>query len=167
VDSGRSKHEPSGKTSIKNRFEADLIIDALKHITALASKKISVAVIAFHRGQQELLKKEIKRQNPAITPDVLTVDASQGGQWDVVILTLARTHGSSGFVGNPNRLNVAISRAKEICIIVGSLDYATKDITMDSRLSQVAHLVEWICEPHNNGSLPDYFGFRPPQRKRR
>jgi hypothetical protein len=167
VDSGRSKHEPSGKTSIKNRFEADLIIDALNHITALASKKISVAVIAFHRGQQELLKKEIKRQNPVINPDVLTVDASQGGQWDVVILTLARTHGSSGFVGNPNRLNVAISRAKEICIIVGSRDYATKDSTKNSRLSQVSHLVEWICEPHDDGSLPGYFGFRPPQRKRK
>jgi superfamily I DNA and/or RNA helicase len=167
VDSGRSKHEPSGETSIKNRFEADLIIDALNHITSLASKEISVAVIAFHRGQQDLLIKEIKRQKPVIKPDVLTVDASQGGQWDVVILTLARTHGSSGFVGNPNRLNVAISRAKEICIIVGSRDYAINDRTKNSRLSQVSHLVEWICEPHDNGSLPAYFGFRPPQRQRR
>jgi hypothetical protein len=167
VDSGKFKHEPSGKTSIKNRFEADLIIDALNQIKELTSKKISVAVIAFHRGQQELLKSEIKRQKPVILPDVLTVDASQGGQWDVVILTLARTHGSSGFVGNPNRLNVAISRAKEICIIVGSRDYATKDTTEDSRLSDVAHLVEWICVPHHNGSLPDYFGLQQPKKMRR
>lgn len=167
VDSASSKHEPAGKTTIKNRFEVKLIIDALNHIPALAPKEISVAVIAFHRGQEALIKKEIERQNPVIKPDVLTVDASQGGQWDVVILTLARTSGSAGFVGNPNRLNVAISRAKEMCIIVGSSDFASKDDKKDSRLSEVFGMVEWICVPNHDGSLPGYFGFQPPKNKRR
>ena len=166
VDSVNSEHEPAGKTTIKNHFEAKLVIDALNGIRALASSKLSVAVIAFHRGQQDLLVKEIKRQNPAIKPDVLTVDASQGGQWDVVILTLARTSGSSGFVGNPNRLNVAISRAKEMCIIVGSSDFARKDHKKGSSLSKVFGLVEWICVPNHEGSLPGNFGFKPTKRQK-
>lgn len=167
VDSMGAKHKPSGETSIKNPTEANLVLDALNQIPALTSKKISVAVIAFHRGQQELLKKEIERRKPAIKPDVLTVDASQGGQWDVVILTLARSEGSSGFVGNPNRLNVAISRAKEVCIIVGSREYAINDRTENSCLSRVFELIEWNCWPHRDRSLPEYFGYQPPRKRRR
>lgn len=162
VDSWRSKHRRSGETSIENPLEADLVIDALEQIPALTSKKISVGVIAFHRGQQDLLNKKIKLRQPTINPDVLTVDASQGGQWDVVILTLARTSGTSGFVGNPNRMNVAISRAKEMCIIVGSSDYAINDRTKGSCLSKVFGLVEWISMPYDDGGLSDRFGVTPP-----
>jgi hypothetical protein len=174
VDSGGSQHLPAGRTSIKNPMEVELVLDALEQIGALPTKEISVAVIAFHRGQQELLSKEIKRRKPVITPAVLTVDASQGGQWDVVILTLARTHGSSGFVGNPNRLNVAISRAKEICIIIGGRDYAMRDRTRNSCLSSVLHFIEqqpktgkWGCRPRRGIGIPDRFDFPPPRLPRR
>ena len=174
IDSSRTRHQKAGKTSIQNRGEVDLIISALGELPKLSQMEISVAVIAFHRGQAELLQNEIRKRKPAIKPSVLTVDASQGGQWDVVILTLARTIGGSGFVGNPNRLNVALSRAKELCIIVGSRTYAQRDRTKDSSLSDVVRFVgseprrgKWMVNPAENKTIPARFGFPPRKGRKR
>ena len=50
-----------------------------------------------------------------------TVDAFQGSEKDLIILTTVRTK-SIGFSADPKRLNVAISRAKGQLIIVGNRD---------------------------------------------
>lgn len=172
IDSAKTEHEPIGRTSIRNRGEVDLIFSALSELPQLCRKDLEVAVIAFHRGQAELLNAEIRKRKPPIKPAVLTVDASQGGQWDVVILTLARTKGGSGFVGNPNRLNVALSRAKELCIVVGSRRFAERDRTEGSALSEVLRFVtrqpkkgKWMVIPAANGVIQERFGF-PPKRRR-
>jgi ATP-dependent RNA/DNA helicase IGHMBP2 len=171
IDSAKTVHEPAGKTSIRNRGEVELIFSALEELPQLSRNTPSVAVIAFHRGQAELMQAEIKKRKPLIKPAILTVDSSQGGQWDVVILTLARTAGGSGFIGNPNRLNVALSRAKELCIVVGSRVFAEKDRTEGSALSEVLRFVisepkmgKWMVNPFANGAIPVRFGF-PPRRR--
>jgi hypothetical protein len=142
-----------------------LVLQALHEVDKLRNGPISVGVIAFHRGQAALLTQKLKESLFSFTPSVLTVDASQGGQWDVVILSLGRSWGSSGFVGNPNRLNVAISRAKELCVFVGSLRFAERDATCGSRLGAVAQFVtsgddagKRLCTLTSGGKIPHGFG---------
>jgi superfamily I DNA and/or RNA helicase len=164
VDSSLFHHRRvSGKT-IENPGEADLVLQALHEVDKLRKGPISVGVIAFHRGQAALLNQKLKNSRLSFTPSVLTVDASQGGQWDVVILSLGRSWGSSGFVGNPNRLNVAISRAKELCVFVGSLRFAERDATPGSCLGAVAQFVtsgndtgKQLCIPSSAGTIPSGF----------
>ena len=50
-----------------------------------------------------------------------TVDAYQGKENEIVIVTLVRSNSlkAPGHVGRPNRCNVALSRAKERLYIVG------------------------------------------------
>lgn len=57
-----------------------------------------------------------------------TVDEFQGSEADVVIVSLVRNNGlapwkSVGFLKEPNRLNVLLSRARHKLIIVGSWDF--------------------------------------------
>ncbi|CAK4473014.1 unnamed protein product [Aphanomyces euteiches] len=59
--------------------------------------------------------------------DAITVDAMQGREADVVVLSCVRTDNKIGFLRNPNRLNVAISRAKEALYIVGHLPTLRSD----------------------------------------
>ena len=174
VDSTGTEHrtvERAG-TTLENPGEIRLVLQTLRQVSQLGIAALSVAVFAFHRGQAESLMQAIEQSQSDLNPNILTVDASQGGQWDVVILSLARTCGSSGFVGNPNRMNVAISRAKEVCIIVGSIDYAMHDRTVNSCLADVCAFIggqpkqgKWICYPRRAGEVPDRFGFPPPTKR--
>jgi superfamily I DNA and/or RNA helicase len=174
VVSKYGRHQRAGKTTINNPAEVRLVLQCCEELKKwkVGSTELSVAVVAFHRGQAELLKHAISDANISFEPSVLTVDASQGGQWDVVILSIGRTHGFSGFVGNPNRMNVAISRAKELCIIVGNLDYAMRDETPDSCLNRLAHYFEgsrfgtWISHPDRSGKVRSGFGIAAQQPSR-
>ncbi len=51
---------------------------------------------------------------------VLTVDACQGSEADVVILSMVRSAGVNAFLEDRRRMCVALSRAKRECIVVGS-----------------------------------------------
>jgi hypothetical protein len=53
--------------------------------------------------------------------DIESVDAFEGRESDAVILSLVRSNDRAaiGFLNDPNRVNVAISRAKKLLVIVG------------------------------------------------
>jgi hypothetical protein len=53
--------------------------------------------------------------------DIESVDAFEGRESDGVILSLVRSNerAAIGFLNDPNRVNVAISRAKKLLVIVG------------------------------------------------
>ena len=55
---------------------------------------------------------------------IVTVDSCQGSESRTVIISCVRSNpqGHIGFTGDPNRLNVAISRPKEALYIVGNRD---------------------------------------------
>ncbi len=148
VDSSAWSHTQTGDASLENRGEADCVLRALQEVERVRKKPVSVAVIAFHRGQVALLRRVLRGHAFAFEPEVLTVDASQGGQWDVVLLSLGRSSGGSGFVGNANRLNVALSRSRELCVFVGSLRYARGDRTPGTCLARVA---DWVTRSQTPG----------------
>ncbi|CAM9360644.1 unnamed protein product [Ectocarpus sp. 12 AP-2014] len=60
---------------------------------------------------------------------VATVDNYQGEESDVIISSFVRSNsgGQMGFVGDPNRLNVAISRARHGMIMFGDIGFFTSD----------------------------------------
>lgn len=67
------------------------------------------------------------RQNNEITAritdserlSIFTIDSAQGLEKDVVILALTRTEGL-GFLNNPKRLNVALTRARRALYVCGN-----------------------------------------------
>ncbi len=67
---------------------------------------------------------------------VVTVDAAQGSEADVIVLSCVRCNRqrSLGFITDKNRLCVALSRAKEQLIIIGS----RKTLSSDSAWRTVA-----------------------------
>lgn len=173
VDAREGNHRAVSRTkSLYNPLEIALALQVCEEVEQLARQKTpSVAIIAFHREQAARLKTALATASLKFQPTILTVDASQGGQWDVVVLSLARTHGSSGFVGNPNRFNVALSRAKDLCVIIGRLDYAIDDRTKGSCLNRVADYFQnfkqpgkWVSFLNANQSLRSNFGITQSRR---
>src|SRR5207247_11237951 len=76
-------------------------------------------VIAMYNSQVNRLQGALKGIVPP--DDIASVDAVEGRESDGVILSLVRSNDRAaiGFLNDPNRVNVAISRAKKLLVIVG------------------------------------------------
>ncbi|HOJ66650.1 MAG TPA: AAA domain-containing protein [Paludibacteraceae bacterium] len=131
----------------KNHDEVKVMIKELKEFVEFAKNNVqpegkewSVACLTFYRGQETLLREELQKltenengySNFNITSGkyrinikLHTVDKFQGQEADVVFLSMVQTN-RDGFLDNPNRLNVAITRAKFQLVVIGSYDYYTK-----------------------------------------
>jgi len=107
-------------------------------------KDYKIAVLTYYRAQERLLREELRdftRQRNRFsnfsygnTKIMLhTVDKVQGKEADIVFLSMVRVAnrrkrlsnrrvgGNLGFMDNPNRLNVALTRAKFQLVIIGDL----------------------------------------------
>lgn len=88
--------------------------------------KGKIAVIAPYRAQVESIRN-------VVTPELMrrmeivvdTVDAMQGSEKDIVIFSCTRSNerGAVGFLTNKRRLNVAMSRARNLLVIIGDREH--------------------------------------------
>ncbi|MES2641341.1 MAG: AAA domain-containing protein [Myxococcota bacterium] len=79
----------------------------------------TIGVITFYAQQAALLEEHAKARGWSERVRVGTVDAFQGREFDAVLLSCVRSGGGVGFLALPNRLNVAMSRAKRLLVAVG------------------------------------------------
>lgn len=87
----------------------------------------TILVVCPYEVQRGNVEAQVEAMQPRLSIRVATVDAVQGGEADIVILLMTRTRGSKEFLLDPNRLNVALSRAREAIIIVGHADHLAED----------------------------------------
>lgn len=83
-----------------------------------------MVILAPYKGQVELIRSLLPEDKQHIP--VHTTDGFQGKEADFIILSLVRNNILSGrrrwgFVTDPHRLNVALSRAREGLMIVSSM----------------------------------------------
>ncbi len=115
-----------------NKEEAQLTLRALHDYVhrfgrhRLLEERVDFAVISPYRAQVQYLRSLVKHDE-ALRPlrsqiSVNTVDAFQGQERDVVLVSLVRANddGQIGFLNDLRRMNVAITRARFKLIILGS-----------------------------------------------
>jgi superfamily I DNA and/or RNA helicase len=124
--------EVSVGTSFRNEAEIGIIIDLLDKIedsyAELEKTDKSIGIITGYRANKSELQKRIAAGEykwPHLTEiEVNTVDAYQGRERDLIIYSVVRSNQEFkiGFLRDDRRLNVALSRARELLIIVGNED---------------------------------------------
>lgn len=133
--------ESQGKTKKWNSVEVDMVTAFMRQeLPALLCEGKSVAILTFYKQQfLELMRvgeftgvvksrEEMNRGKPQDTrfknPNfrIMTVDAAQGSEADVVVLSCVRCNRqrSLGFITDKHRLCVALSRAREQLIVIGN-----------------------------------------------
>ena len=138
-----------------NQRQIDIIKDELVN-----QDTIDIGIIAPYNNQVNLIRKDIKNI------EVSTVHKFQGREKDVIIISTVDDN-ISDFVGNPNILNVAISRAKKklIFIVTGNeitntniLDFIeyTKYINMDVEESKISSVFDLLYKQYENERI-EYF----------
>lgn len=118
-------------TTTQEPSEAYYIADMIAELLACGVSAHEIAVVAPYRAQGRAIRKQLDIRCAGFASEELvkitidTVERMQGQERDVVFLSL--TSGTfdaalqrASFYFMPNRLNVAITRARVKCIVVGS-----------------------------------------------
>ncbi|NHN78382.1 AAA family ATPase [Azotobacter chroococcum] len=141
IDSGSGEQavmeeEPS-KGVLFNKHELQVCLRLIKqlarpeHLERLKAEKSDkhpypVGIITMYSAQKRELEKALSHAEWAAQIRNLikidTVDSYQGQENRIIILSLVRNNdkGLQGFLVNPSRINVALSRAQERLVIIGS-----------------------------------------------
>jgi serine/threonine protein kinase len=123
------RYESNGPEGSKyNLSEIKLISEQLtaleKHLRSRQEVK-HVAVIAGYKAQIEHLVRQLdpddQQRWQRLTIEINTVDAFQGREQDIVFYSVVRSNNDRelGFLKDARRLNVALSRARQLLIIIG------------------------------------------------
>ncbi|KAF5899480.1 putative helicase senataxin isoform X1, partial [Clarias magur] len=130
VDGKESKE----RDSFRNMKEVKLVVLLFKqlwqtHASFKKKEQIRVGIITPYNAQKQQILQALEKETDKefkkyIHVEVDTVDGFQGREIDCTIVSCVRAsneNGSIGFVGNRQRMNVTITRAKSSLFILGHL----------------------------------------------
>lgn len=117
---GRAPNRSLEEGRFLNRTEAEIILSYARQLL-VKSAKHSIGIITFYAQQRDLIERRLQVIPGSQDVKPRTVDAFQGKQADVILLSMVRSNPGKelGFLNSPNRLNVALSRARRLLVIVG------------------------------------------------
>lgn len=144
-----------------NQAELDVIRDLLKDLDfaaemakkagkmAIDAKK-SIGVISFYGEQvkkiDRLIQQEMNLEHLHLRTG--TVDKFQGMEMDVILVSMVRNNDHKnadiGFANDYRRLNVALSRARELLILIGSTEMFTKKARQLEARQMYSRLLETV-----------------------
>lgn len=159
IDTSRSANRretvPESGIGRFNKYECEIVNRLLKKLNKHFAKRdperktarITVAVITGYMEQVRMLERTMRPRSPGWTHlDIAlnTVDAFQGRQADMVVYSVARSNPFKhlGFLDQPPRLNVALSRGKDALVVVGDREFCMA-ITGENPFREV---IRWISK---------------------
>ncbi len=131
-DGREDKQKGTGKI---NEYNAGIVEKVLKGLHKELKEKglqYDLGVITPYKDQANLLKDKIKNKDfEGLDFLVGTVDSFQGSDRDIIIYDCVRSSKNKqkakiDFIADEKRLNVSLSRAKRLLVIVGDMDFLYK-----------------------------------------
>lgn len=141
ADQGRAsfhKELPEGNGALFNEAEANIVVSVVRDIAMSVqfieairkklreSEAVPIGIITMYAAQRDLIRRKLDQADWAGNVRDLftvgTVDSYQGKENCIIILSVVRNDTSTaiGFLSEMERVNVALSRAQDRLIIVGS-----------------------------------------------
>lgn len=138
--------------SLANEGEANQIIELLLQYIQHSPPQ-TIGVISMYAAQADLLRVKARA---ALGEDhgieIHTVDAFQGRDKDTIVISTVRSNatGTIGFLKDPRRLNVALTRARNRLYVYGNTDTLSRVSPWDREESLPSQYVKWLQQvsPH-------------------
>jgi superfamily I DNA and/or RNA helicase len=159
-DTGKlpNKEDKQQGTGKINKCNADIIERTLMQIkNEMLSKKLNydIGIITPYKAQMELLRSKLalKKNYSDYKIDIGTVDSFQGSDRDIIIYDCVRSgkvkqKAKIDFIAEEKRLNVSLSRAKLLLIIVGDMDFLYQAQVSDKN-NPFKAIIEYIAQNKN------------------
>ncbi len=110
-----------------NPLELELVLKCVRKLLE-QDKPYSIGIITYYAQQRDMIQRALGDRVPkSQRVHVGSVDAFQGEQKDIIILSLVRSNLDRriGFLHSPNRINVSLSRARRLLVLIGDADTVT------------------------------------------
>ena len=134
-------------SSKQNGFEVEMVLKCVRYLAQQGYGTDDIVVLTPYLGQLKLLKQRLSTENDPILNDLdtfdlvraglmqpqtananqrkirlATIDNYQGEESDIVVVSLTRSNPRHdiGFMSEPERLNVLLSRARDALILIGN-----------------------------------------------
>ena len=119
------QHPESGNEELKshsNEHEVDFVAALCHYLLLQGYRGNSITVLTMYTGQLLKLQRCMPK-DPFDGIRISSVDNFQGEESDIIILSLVRSNkdGKIGFLNIPNRVCVALSRAKKAMYCIGNI----------------------------------------------
>jgi hypothetical protein len=125
---GEEKQTPTN--SYFNETEAELVAEEVSNLLDSGVTADDIGVITPYSGQIGKIRAALAKLSGGDTSAVkiATVDSFQGSEREAIVVSFVRSNpqGFSGFLTfpheGPRRLNVALTRARKRCVLIGNFD---------------------------------------------
>jgi hypothetical protein len=157
-----------------NRREVDAIGQILAALQSATGRSETLAILTPYRRQMRELRSRLQRRPGwATLPEgyrhldqdrvgVFTVDSFQGRQASVVAVSLVRNNtlreigAAFGFLREHERINVMMSRAERLLVLVGNWEFFKAHLSVQSRedgqpFAELARLIDWLERAFEDG----------------
>jgi regulator of nonsense transcripts 1 len=157
-------------TSYLNRTEASYVEKIVTHLLRMGVTPSQIGVITPYDGQKKYVSEFMRRSGALASAlyeaiEVASVDAFQGREKDFILVSCVRSSETQGigFLSDPRRLNVALTRARLGIIFLGNPRVLSKNALWAALL---LHFKEYDClvEGPLNNLKPSYMTFARPRR---
>ncbi|XP_069941349.1 uncharacterized protein [Cherax quadricarinatus] len=117
-----SQEQKGHNSELFNPAEASLVRLIIEVLEPLVGNQ-KIGVITPYQRQKIYLEEKLAKFFGRMSLTVNTIDAFQGQERDIIILSFVRGNSGAniGFLSQRQRLNVALTRARKSCFIVASL----------------------------------------------
>ncbi|XP_050430864.1 regulator of nonsense transcripts 1 homolog [Adelges cooleyi] len=161
ASTGAEELSPSG-TSYLNRWEADYVERIAAAFLAGGLEPEQIGIITPYEGQRTYLAQTMMSSNHKhplaaskyVRVEIASVDSFQGREKDLIIVSCVRSNENQGvgFLNDPRRMNVALTRAKYGLVLVGNPHILCKHPMWHSLLCYYSDNGALVEGPLNNMS---------------
>lgn len=161
-----------------NPTEVHAVVKVLESIRVMPGKKASLTVLSPYEQQRQKIEAAIAEnkdeslshisafQAPSHNGRIChTVDSFQGSEADIVVISLVRNNHHSavnkalGFLSDPRRMNVLLSRAKWQMVLITSIDFLTEIVSAakgsesEVKVDFLKRMLDYLSEEVSDGSV--------------
>lgn len=149
------KQQGTGKINKCNVDIIEKVLQQIKKEMDSKSENYDIGIITPYKAQMELLRSRlaIEKNYTDCKIDIGTVDSFQGSDRDIIIYDCVRSgklkqKAKIDFIAEEKRLNVSLSRAKLLLIIVGDRDFLYQAKVSDN-YNPFKEIIEYIAKNKN------------------
>ncbi len=160
----------SSGTSYLNRTEASYVEKIVTHLLKMGVTPNQIGVITPYDGQKQYVHEYMRRSGSLAASlyeaiEVASVDAFQGREKDFILVSCVRSSESQGigFLSDPRRLNVALTRSRLGLILLGNPRVLSKNALWAALLLHFKENDTLVEGPLNN-LQQSYMTFARPRR---